>query len=259
MMNLPNRAGDRGACSFSNLPACMVLSRPSRVSYKSQRRLRFNRVLPRTTSKATVTGCCSGQQNHTAEWRRNVYPFGTGITGNPMTPNWKSAGSTTRRHVLQAAGMASTLSAGCFSLGTDSPSTFEFSEGFEADLPDWKTGSDVPEDPNNPGNPVNWDITRSTERAATGSSSLRYFLDGRQDDGTIWIARPVSVEADQAYQVRMQADGWSASESFNTLAYLVMYAETSPPKSEGSFPEPGANSTNAGVSKAGGLREVLNQ
>lgn len=38
-----------------------------------------------------------------------------------------------------------------------------------------------------------------------------------------------------------------------------MYAGPSSPTSEGSFPEPGANSTGAGISKTGELREVLNQ
>lgn len=176
-----------------------------------------------------------------------------------MNPTSKPNISTTRRRVIQTAGLASTLLSGCLSLGTDSPSSVEFSEGFEEDFTGWETGSDVPQDPNNPGTSVDWDITRSTERAASGSASLRYFLDGRQDDGTIWIVRPITVEADQAYRISMQADAWSASESFNTLAYLVMYAGISRPTSEGSFPEPGGNSTNAGVSKAGGLREVLNQ
>lgn len=165
----------------------------------------------------------------------------------------------TRREVTRTAGLAGGLPAGCLSLDTGSPSTVEFSDGFEEGLPGWDTDSDVPEDPNNPGNPVEWDITRSTDRAATGSASVRYFLDGRQDDGTVWIERAIPVETDRAYAVRMQADAWSASESFNTLAYLVMYAGPSPPTAEGSFPEPGANSTNAGVSKTGGLREVLNQ
>jgi hypothetical protein len=167
--------------------------------------------------------------------------------------------TTTRRRATRTSGLAPTPSAGCLSPGIDSLASVEFSEGFEEDFTGWETGSDVPQDPNNPGNPVDWDITRSTERAASGSASLRYFLDGRQDDGTIWIVRPITVEPDQAYRVRMQADAWSASESFNTLAYLVMYAGIARPTSEGSFPEPGANSTDAGVSNVGGLREVLNQ
>lgn len=167
--------------------------------------------------------------------------------------------TTTRRRVLLAGGVASSIPVGCLSLGADSPDTVGFSDGFEEGFSGWETGSYVPEDPNNPGNPVAWDITRSTERAASGSASLRYFLDGRQDDGTIWIVGPITVETDHAYDVSMRAAAWSASESFNTLAYLVMYAGTAQPTSEGSFPEPGANSTGAGVTRTGGLREVLNQ
>lgn len=162
-----------------------------------------------------------------------------------------------RRQLLQAGGGLAAGLGGCLSTGR--PDTVEFAERFEDGFSGWETAADVPEDPNNPGNPVEWHITRSTDRAATGSASLRYFLDGRQDDGTIWIVRPVEVESGQEYDVRMRAEAWSASESFNTLAYLVMYAGPDRPTTEGSFPDPGANSSEAGVTERGGLREVLNQ
>ena len=38
-----------------------------------------------------------------------------------------------------------------------------------------------------------------------------------------------------------------------------MYAGTTRPTAEASFPEPGGNSSGAGVTKTGGLRETLNQ
>lgn len=164
----------------------------------------------------------------------------------------------TRRHYLRSAGAATAALAGCLANGDSSPPV-TFSDGFEAGFAGWERDADVPDDPNNPGSPVAWEIDRSTARAASGSASLRYFLDGRQDDGTIWVVRPVTVEPGRAYDVEMQATAWSASESFNTLAYLVMYAGPTRPTAEGSFPEPGANSTGAGVTRTGGLREVLNQ
>lgn len=162
-----------------------------------------------------------------------------------------------RRRLLETGCLTVATLAGC--TGGESPETIDFTDGFEKEFTGWTRDSDVPADPNNPGNPVGWMITRSTERAAGGAASLRYVLDGRQDDGTIWIVRPIAVDSEHAYDVRMQVDAWSASESFNTLAHLVMYAGPTRPTSEGSFPDPGTNSSDAGVTDAGGLREPLNQ
>lgn len=167
--------------------------------------------------------------------------------------------SLPRRRFLQAGVSTSMVLSGCLSIDDDAPETVGFADGFEEGFTGWTRDSDVPEDPNNPGNPVAWMITRSTERAAAGSASLRYYLDGRQDDGTIWIVQGISVEAGHAYDVSMRTDAWSASESFNTIAHLVMYAGPGRPSSEGSFPEPGTNSSDAGVTDNGGLREPLNQ
>lgn len=167
--------------------------------------------------------------------------------------------TVSRRGLLRTGGIAVVSLTGCSAPGTDPGNGDVLVEDFEDGFTGWDTGSDVPEDPNNPGNRVEWSITRSTDRAASGSASLRYFLDGRQDDGTIWIVRPVRLESGTAYEVSMEAHAWSASESFNTLAYLVMYAGRARPTTEGSFPEPGANSTGAGETRTGGLRETLNQ
>lgn len=169
-----------------------------------------------------------------------------------------TAHDASRRRVLAlGVGLAAAL-AGCLGSGDDPP-TVGFSDGFEEDLADWERASDVPDDPNRPGQPVAWDIERSTERAAAGAASLRFSLDGRQDDGTIWVVRDLAVEPGRAYEVSVRAEAWSASESFNTLAHLVMFAGTGRPTDEGSFPSPGTNSSDAGVSPAGGLREPLNQ
>lgn len=167
----------------------------------------------------------------------------------------------TRRPLLRILGGSSLLSflAGCGSSDDDDSTGGGFTEGFEADLDAWKRDADVPDDPNDPGEPVEWMIEQSMERAAGGNVSLRYVLDGRQDDGTIWVTRPVEIESGRAYDVRMTAQAWSASESFNTLAHLVMYAGPTKPTVEESFPAPGENSSDAGVAETGGLREPLNQ
>lgn len=161
-----------------------------------------------------------------------------------------------RRSVLAGIGtVVGVLSAGC--LGGSSRDR-QLTDGFETDLQEWETDADVPDDPNNPGHPVDWSITRSTERAATGDASVKYVLDGRQDDGTIWIVRTISIDPDRQYLTDVSAQAWSQSESFNTIAHLVMYLGPDRPSSEQSFPGPMENSTGTDW-PAGGLREPLNR
>jgi len=110
-----------------------------------------------------------------------------------------------------------------------------FQEGFEAGLEGWEAGADVPQDPANPGQPVFWSIERSADRANEGSASARFTLDGKQDDGTIWLARPFEVPGDEPLRVRLAFDLWSESESSNTLAHVVAYAGARPPATEEDF------------------------
>ncbi|MBC7334652.1 MAG: VCBS repeat-containing protein [Clostridia bacterium] len=110
-----------------------------------------------------------------------------------------------------------------------------FREGFEAGLAGWEAGADVPQDPANPGQPVFWSIERSADQASEGASSARFTLDGKQDDGTIWLARPFEVAGDVPLRVRLTFDLWSESESFNTLAYVAAYAGPRPPTVEEDF------------------------
>ncbi|MFB6104460.1 MAG: hypothetical protein ABEJ57_05160 [Halobacteriaceae archaeon] len=168
----------------------------------------------------------------------------------PATTSWR------RRQVLAALTTGSALAvAGC--LGNTSADT-RFTDSFESGLGDWDTGADVPEDPNNPGQPVQWSITTDTAHAVGGGKSVKYVLDGRQDDGTIWIVRPVAISADTAYTAAVSAQAWSHSESFNTLAHLVMSLGPDAPTAETSFPQPNTNSTTDDTA-IGGLREPLNR
>jgi hypothetical protein len=110
-----------------------------------------------------------------------------------------------------------------------------FFEGFEASLDGWQTGADVPDDPNNPPNPVAWSIDTSDERASEGISSAEYFLDGRQDDGTIWLARSFAAMPYCKHRVLLTFDLWSPSESFNTIAKVAAYAGATAPQKEADF------------------------
>jgi hypothetical protein len=108
-------------------------------------------------------------------------------------------------------------------------------EGFEAGLGTWDKGFDLPPDPNRPGELVEWSIEQTTERASEGTASARYTLDGRQDDGTIWLARSIPVAPNTVHDVVLSFELWSDSESFNTIAKVAAYAGAVEPTVEADF------------------------
>jgi hypothetical protein len=121
---------------------------------------------------------------------------------------------------------------GCWPLP---PSPVLLEEGFENGLAEWEQGADVPDDPNNPGQPVAWSIQQSDVVSVEGDYSARYFLDGRQDDGTIWLVRSLQVEPATRYTVTLAIDFWSETESFNTIAKVALFVGTDPPNKETDF------------------------
>lgn len=76
--------------------------------------------------------------------------------------------------------------------------------------------ADVPEDPNNPGQLVEWHISCASNISYSGQKSLEFFIDGRQDDGTIWIE--TQIKAGRISRVKVSFWLYSEQESFNELA-----------------------------------------
>lgn len=111
----------------------------------------------------------------------------------------------------------------------------EFQDGFEQALDNWLTGYDLPPDPDNPGSVVAWSIEASPEQVFEGQRSARYVLDGRQDDGTIWLVRAFDVVPNANYTVSLAVVFWSAQESFNTIAKVAAYAGPVAPVREADF------------------------
>ncbi|MEM3648692.1 MAG: hypothetical protein QW506_05960 [Thermoproteota archaeon] len=108
-------------------------------------------------------------------------------------------------------------------------------ESFENGLGEWVADADVPLDPENPGQLVKWNITRSTDVASSGQYSLKLSIDGRQDDGTIWIERKIAVPRNVRINVKISFDFYSERESFNTVAAICAYAGIRNPEAEESF------------------------
>ena len=65
-------------------------------------------------------------------------------------------------------------------------------ESFEEDFGGWEGGADAPPDPSNPGSLVDWSVSRVTSPVKSGQYSVELYIDGRQDDGTVWIERAIS-------------------------------------------------------------------
>ena len=124
----------------------------------------------------------------------------------------------------------------CLSTGTTSPlGTLNAADDFETDLSQWTTGGDVPRDPNHPGQDIAWDITIRRDRAYQGLQSAQFTLDGRQDDGTIWLQRAFTTSLDRSYRVTLSFQFWSEDASFNTIAKVAAYAGPQAPAVEADF------------------------
>lgn len=115
------------------------------------------------------------------------------------------------------------------------PKPVRYDEGFEEDFGGWIGDADVPPDPNNPGSLVDWNGSRVTSPVKSGQYSVEFYIDGRQDDGTVWIERKLSVKTNSKIQVTVSFDFYSESESFNVIASVVGFAGSSNPEVEADF------------------------
>ncbi len=110
-----------------------------------------------------------------------------------------------------------------------------FSESFEQDFGGWVEGADVPSDPTNPGQYVAWNISRVASPAHSGKYSVRLYVDGRQDDGTVWIEKKTLVKKNSQIQIKVSFEFFSEQESFNVIASVCAYAGISTPEVEADF------------------------
>lgn len=108
-------------------------------------------------------------------------------------------------------------------------------EGFETGLNGWQRDYELPLDPNRPGEVVEWSIETRAGPAAEGLFSARFFVDGRQDDGTIWLVKALDAEPGTTYDVDLQLQLWSEQESFNTVAAVAAYGGPQAPATESEF------------------------
>ncbi|UCD40111.1 MAG: hypothetical protein JSV87_00750 [Candidatus Bathyarchaeota archaeon] len=107
----------------------------------------------------------------------------------------------------------------------------DFELGFDV----WTEDADLPQDPNEPGSSVAWHVSRVASTAHSGQYSAEMYIDGRQDDGTVWIEKRVPVESDRQVRVEVSFAFYSEQESFNVVAGVCAYVGTSNPTVEADF------------------------
>jgi hypothetical protein len=108
-------------------------------------------------------------------------------------------------------------------------------QDFEEGLGDWTSDADVPLDPNNPGQPVKWHISLASNPSHSGQTSLELFIDGSQDDGTIWIEKEINVPKNSPINVATSFWFYSAQKSDAAIAVVCSYANTANPEAETDF------------------------
>lgn len=96
---------------------------------------------------------------------------------------------------------------------------------FEDGLNSWTIGRDLPTDPNVEGDqPVESDVSVSTDYAVDGDRSCALFIDGRQDDGTLWVQQRATLDD----STQLAVDFYSEQESFNVITKVAAYAGPDP-------------------------------
>ncbi len=108
-------------------------------------------------------------------------------------------------------------------------------QSFEEGFGGWISDADVPLDPNNPGHPVSWHIIIASNLSHSGQNSLELFIDGSQDDGTIWIEKEIDVAKNSQIQIVMSFWFYSAEKSDGEIAVVCSYANIANPETETDF------------------------
>ncbi|WP_408959397.1 hypothetical protein [Natrinema sp. 74] len=95
---------------------------------------------------------------------------------------------------------------------------------FEEYLTGWTVGTDLPAAADDPTVPVDHAVSVTSERASDGMNSLRLYIEGIADDGTIWVEQPVNFTGVQEVTV----DVYSHQQSFNRMSQVAFFAGTKP-------------------------------
>lgn len=162
-----------------------------------------------------------------------------------------------RRQLLAGLATGAIGVAGC--LGDDEQASREYTlrDDFSDGLDDWDIEAHI--GPHADLEDFEWSVDLTDDPVYAGEQAVSIFTEGSYDDGTVWIAQPIEVEAERKYTAEVSFQGWSPSESFNERRRVVSYLGQSRPTAEDDFPQSGWNSSDEGTTAYGGLRETLDQ
>jgi hypothetical protein len=105
--------------------------------------------------------------------------------------------------------------------GVDIVPEFDDAFSFETGMEEWYARGIDLGDP-----PITWEVARTTERADTGTYSVRLTLDNLNDQGKIWIERRYEVAPDQEYEVSLTLA--LASTDYGTINLWRVLAGATP-------------------------------
>jgi len=115
------------------------------------------------------------------------------------------------------------------------PTPLVYTESFESDFGGWVADAHVPLDPNNSSHPVDWNVSRVAPLAYSGEHSIELYIDGKQDDGTVWIEKKIPVEGKSEVHVAVSFEFYSEQESFSVIAGVCAYVGVFDPEVEDDF------------------------
>ncbi|UCE37342.1 MAG: hypothetical protein JSW00_18005 [Thermoplasmata archaeon] len=145
-----------------------------------------------------------------------------------IKPGLKSLGSG-HRTLGKTIGIIVLITAALLMVSGSSIAMFIEVQSWETDMGEWTKDYDLPEDPNlmgeaSAGKLVYWHIERTDKIAYKGKWCLELAIDGRQDDGTVWMEKivpanpkaPVTVVFIDFY---VYSKWKSAANQWKVLAY----------------------------------------
>jgi hypothetical protein len=107
---------------------------------------------------------------------------------------------------------------------------------FESSLDDWTGDADYLVGEND-SIVIDWNVTREAENPNKGSYSICLEIDGRQDDGAVWIEKVFSISANDVSSKHVKVSFYIYSDNIgmNTRALIFASANTTNPSTEEDF------------------------
>lgn len=125
-----------------------------------------------------------------------------------------------------------TTDVGTLTRATDGIGT---SESFETGFGGWTADHHLQCEIDKTCDPLEWNITRSREQAYDGIYSLKGYINGIHDDGTIWVERSVEVTPNSNISIEISFYLWSLRDSDMNNWPVLAYAGLNDPEHELDF------------------------